>query len=124
MNDNARKWVEALRSGEYQQATEALRSGDNTRGYRYCCLGVACDLYRQEVGGEWVGDDFKDTDGQLMEDAELPAVVRDWLGLRWCSGHFIPQDTGSSTLIRINDGGSTFAEIADVIESEPKGLFE
>lgn len=34
------QWVAALRSGEYQQGTGALRHGDDT----YCCLGVLCEL--------------------------------------------------------------------------------
>jgi len=33
------KWVEALRSGDYKQATHQLYS---ITGDSYCCLGVAC----------------------------------------------------------------------------------
>lgn len=32
------KWVEALRSGEYQQGSSCLKDSRNN----YCCLGVAC----------------------------------------------------------------------------------
>ena len=42
------KWVNALRSGEYEQGSEKLYSG---RGY--CCLGVLCDLYSKENGLKW-----------------------------------------------------------------------
>jgi hypothetical protein len=38
------KWLEALRSGEYKQATQVLQ---NRRGY--CCLGVLC----RAVGAEF-----------------------------------------------------------------------
>lgn len=43
-----RKWVKALRSGEFKQGSSALKedvSPDNDRvDYRYCCLGVACEI--------------------------------------------------------------------------------
>ena len=34
-----RKWVDALRSGKYQQGFGALK----TKAGGYCCLGVLCD---------------------------------------------------------------------------------
>lgn len=34
------QWVAKLRSGEYEQGYNALRSKDN----KYCCLGVLCDI--------------------------------------------------------------------------------
>lgn len=36
------KWVAALRSGLYQQATTRLRRQEHQSGARYCCLGVLC----------------------------------------------------------------------------------
>ena len=33
------KWVEALRSGNYEQGKDSLREGD-----QFCCLGVLTDL--------------------------------------------------------------------------------
>ena len=45
MNENAKKWVKALRSGEFEQGTGYLRKGD-----KFCCLGVACAVYQDEVG--------------------------------------------------------------------------
>lgn len=38
-------WVKALRSGRYRQATDTLRYVDSSKNMRYCCLGVACNLY-------------------------------------------------------------------------------
>lgn len=35
-----RKWIAALRSGKYRQATDSLYDG--SRGY--CCLGVLCRI--------------------------------------------------------------------------------
>ncbi len=39
-------WIDALRSGKYQQGTHALHNGDcNT----FCCLGGLCDIHRVKV---------------------------------------------------------------------------
>lgn len=43
LNENAKKWVQALRSGEYKQGKDALRDND-----KFCCLGVACEVYKKE----------------------------------------------------------------------------
>ena len=43
------KLAEALESGWYKQTRYTLKSGDS-----YCCLGVACELYRLATGdGVW-----------------------------------------------------------------------
>lgn len=101
-------WVEALRSGKYEQARSVLRA-DNTS---FCCLGVACDISGL---GEWIGFHY------LREDKLLPDQVQLWLGLNGALGGFL--DGGSKKyLTDYNDGGMPFAEIADIIESEPEGL--
>lgn len=41
--DIAKKWTEALRSGEYEQCTLQLKKGEG-----FCCLGVLTDLYIKE----------------------------------------------------------------------------
>ena len=38
--EKAMQLVKALRSGEYVQGLERLRSEDD----KFCCLGVACDI--------------------------------------------------------------------------------
>lgn len=43
LNENARKWVEALRSGEFTQCSGKLCGYDGSR-WCYCCLGVACEI--------------------------------------------------------------------------------
>lgn len=111
------KWVESLRSGEYRQGTHSLR--DNVGGF--CCLGVACDLFRKEEGvGEW-DEDRNFYTGSERVHGVLPCLVRDWLGLREEMGHY--GQAGSGTALYIdNDRGKSFAEIADIIESAPEGL--
>lgn len=52
--ENVKKFVDALRSGDFKQGRRALRSGDS-----FCCLGVACELYRRATNkGKWVTDAF------------------------------------------------------------------
>lgn len=115
MNDNAKKWVQALRSKLYEQGQGQLKDGDG-----FCCLGVSCALYMKEKGGKWeIGKD-----GNYLfinECYVLPKDVRDWLSLKSDSGSYYIQEV--KTLTGLNDGGRTFDEIADIIESEPEGLF-
>jgi uncharacterized protein YdbL (DUF1318 family) len=111
LNPNAQKLVDALRSGEYEQTTSWLRYGD-----AMCCLGVACDLSATDVGGQWDGYVFA-VSGE-RKDALLPEAVREWLGFSDQAGAY-----GDDSLSDKNDTGATFAEIADIIESEPEGLF-
>ena len=116
MNDNARKWVAALRSGEFEQAQGRLKDGD-----AYCCLGVACELYIRETGvGSWdERSSFLNGDGRAYS-AVLPDELQTWLGVRADVASYAE---GVCALTIDNDNGKTFTEIADIIESEPEGLF-
>jgi hypothetical protein len=99
------KWVEALRSGEYSQTQNWLRDGEG-----FCCLGVLCDLSQL---GEWspsnegsmqrytVGKDYHRTQF-------LPFAVKEISGL---SGD------DCDPIVKMNDDGKSFAEIADYIEA-------
>ena len=118
MNENAKKWVEALRSGDYEQTTGWLKCETG-----YCCLGVACELYRRDMDAGWwtSADEFRV--GDATHSAHLPTDVMNWLGLRSPAGEFCPTADASDCLVDRNDNGATFEQIADVIESEPDGLF-
>jgi hypothetical protein len=49
-NENAiREWVEALRSGSYKQGSGKLKKVEGDE-YRYCCLGIACEIYQRHNG--------------------------------------------------------------------------
>ena len=119
LNQNAKKWVAALRSGDYRQGKGALLTNEG-----YCCLGVACALYIHEGLGtaiEILGDPTA---------GHLPEVVKEWLNLSTRSGAYDGPEhrdtyglTTSTWLVNDNDYGKTFSEIADIIESEPEGLF-
>lgn len=45
-----RKWVEALRSGNYKQVKQKLRTSEG-----FCCLGVLCDVVDST---KWVKNPF------------------------------------------------------------------
>jgi hypothetical protein len=120
-----RDWLEALRSGEYKQGQMALvNATTNPEVDQFCCLGVLCDLaVRQEVG-EWDGKYYvHDTasgkkGGGAPNDkssAIVPSNARPWAFRKSSpSGHSI--HTAISVLMRANDTGSTFKQIADWIE--------
>jgi hypothetical protein len=120
MNDNMRKVLVALRSGEYTKTTGALQ---NRRGY--CCLGVMCDVFEKATGEDVprykdvlrYEDDFLDG-GNLTKYSQ----VKEWVGLTHACGVFKDEHKGVWSLAGLNDNGSTFLQIADFIESEPKGL--
>jgi hypothetical protein len=95
-----RKWVEALRSGEYRQSRSLLR-----RGNAFCCLGVLCDLVANQVDGEWRHNDFVLGDSQVF--GMPPEEVRTFAGMTRDAENFVAN---------MNDGGKSFAEIADYIE--------
>ena len=105
------KWLNALRSGEYQQTQTALRKEDG-----FCCLGVLCDLYIKEKNEQWVWDgDSKygiKCGSKNVYYSHLPRSVMEWAGLRICCDPFV----FDNTLSELNDGGSTFKQIADLIK--------
>jgi hypothetical protein len=133
MNANAKRWVEALRSGEFEQGQKVLtrRRADGTE--LDCCLGVACKLYVLDGGTldiKIIGNDGSINSEYLGEGDSvieyddsaflLPIEVRDWLGMTNDSGYYGDND---GSLAEDNDLGASFEEIAATIESEPKGLF-
>jgi hypothetical protein len=48
MSSKRQAWLEALRSGDYQQGRGALKQKDEGNGVVYCCLGVACEVIAPE----------------------------------------------------------------------------
>lgn len=122
MNDNAREWIDALTSGDYDQGRDVLHNAETNT---FCCLGVACDLYQKRVGGlavrERPADPKNDTPACTSyngNDKSLPPRVKSWLGLRGAAG-----STNGEALTELNDGGKSFDFIAGFISGEPDGLF-
>ena len=135
LNENAQAWVDALRSGDYEQGRNNLHTVEADYSL-FCCLGVACDLFAKAhpEAGAWKPAAYP-AQSFMAAIAELPNKVCDWLGLAPVSqdaafeGYpntnvaFLQNTPRPQSLIVLNDGGSTFAEIADVIEGHQKELF-
>ena len=108
-------WVKALRSGDYSQGCTYLRSAEDA----YCCLGVLCDL---GTLGEWKLDGNRylytspvlesssclfSCNGEVGLPCALEAGLDTVIGL---------DSHAQDKLIRMNDDGTPFPEIADWIE--------
>jgi hypothetical protein len=104
------RWVAALRSGDYEQGIGSLSPNGH-----YCCLGVLCELAVEDGKVE-----KKQRDGGIVHYDEcegiLPKSVVKWAGLDEQEPDVLI-DGEYTSLINMNDGGDTFATIADAIES-------
>lgn len=103
------KWVAALRGGEYVQGDGELYS-DCSEPPTYCCLGVL---------GALCGVSLDDLSGQQTLDEIDLAVLGPWGNIDDPSVN--PSDPATLTttqrkLAVMNDGGSSFKQIADWIE--------
>ncbi len=111
-----KKWVKALRSGDYGQGRARLVTIEHNGSERFCCLGVLCNIATEAGYGEWNGTRFQDENGYNCGGVLTPGVIS-WAGL-----------TGIHTaiknpLILLNDRDrKSFAEIADYIEENYKTL--
>lgn len=113
----AKKWVQALRSGKYAQGPTVLRHIN-----QYCCLGVLCEI---AVEDGIIPPSVPDRYGRAIYGTTiclLPSQLLAWSGLSTSDGRFWGKETQNS-LVELNDAGYSFSKIADIIESEPKGLF-
>lgn len=117
------KWVEALRSGEYEQTTEILHSKKG-----FCCLGVLLDISKK---GRWNPNDSGE---YLFDELDEGCVIK-------CDGDlglqrelFKISANEERILVAMNDGGTainselkelanytqdpqSFSAIADYIEA-------
>ena len=112
---NRKIWIEALRSGQYQQTSGLLRSDNG-----FCCLGVACDISGLS---EWQENFAPNEDGipfvyysYLDAPDVLPKEVLEWLGLKGPQG--LLRNHVFNDLAHANDKNLSFEQIADLIESE------
>lgn len=100
-----RKWVEALRSGEYKQGRYQLMEDNGS----FCCLGVLTDLVVKESGGKYSWDE--DT-GFIYDQGVLPGEVPNVVGL----DSYDPYAEGHTLSSWNDDRGADFNRIADIIE--------
>lgn len=104
--DIKQRWVEALRSGQYKQGRGFLK-----RNNAYCCLGVLCELHRQDFPNK--GWQLNNQHGGQFSYSLRNAVnyppeeVSDWAGLG---------PSVYNLLADANDSGADFPTIASLIE--------
>lgn len=119
-------WIEALRSGEYEQGRKQLRyvavgnDNDNDDAPRYCCLGVLADLLVKRGEGRWEGYSFVYGGNVYTEtlgvdgDRDTPA---ERLGLFTSVAYGGLTDSVQEHLITANDTTrKSFAGIAAMVE--------
>lgn len=122
------RWLKALLSGEYEQTQKTLRGRSSSGGDGFCCLGVACDVFKKEIGGDWAGSVFEVGRNQwdTMPDEELMQLAFDSTeGEDWDDDAYNLAQDAFDRLAGCNDGstdesrrGMTFEEIATVIKEK------
>ena len=119
------RWIEALRSGEYRQGKGSLKRLEGCQGevVSHCCLGVLSELagfeeVEPEHGISLGRRAFKaPAESGLPEDEVVQSI---YLPVRLFPG-MTPDGLIQGTdrwerLAHLNDNGTSFAEIADLIE--------
>lgn len=120
--DNIARWVEALESGQYEQAKGVLARRGEDGKVRYCCLGVACDVAMRN-GVNLHTEDSETIEGSPVIvydgwDGILPEAVADWLGFDNQNPVLTTSllGGGSTTASSMNDGlGFAFTRIAQAV---------
>jgi hypothetical protein len=105
-----RKWVAALRSGDYIQGNGRLKMEEFPGIMQHCCMGVLCEI----VGIPSILD--KKGTHSFRGQTEYPpqeAVLA--VGLKMSIG---ARKSGHMSLVGMNDAGYSFEEIANVIETD------
>lgn len=92
-----KNWIQALLSGKYTQGQYVLKSSED----RFCCLGVLADILGYLQGRSCVYNGSSSY-------CTLPKSLFKKLGIDLKK---------AETLIRLNDGGKNFTEIASWIEA-------
>lgn len=113
------KWIDALRSGNFQQTVMRLKGRDGfSNNIKYCCWGVLTELYHQETGnGCWDKDtslSMSFVDGNESDSCVPTKSVYAWAGV---DSSRTDNTSVIGTLVGMNDNKrNNFNEIADWIE--------
>ncbi len=116
--DVKKKWIKALLSGDYKQARGSLQNRDG-----FCCLGVLCDISKK---GTWARDpgsttrrEERYTCASSESTTVLPRDVIEWADLPNSNPNAgIADAQGRDLITTFNDEGSTFEELAEIIDNK------
>lgn len=114
--DVADLWVNALRSGEYNQGIYVLNNEGN-----FCCLGVLCEVAIKNG----VKMSVQQTDEGIAYDgstAFLPESVAIWAGINTPNGGWMDGHGNWNSLVQLNDSNESFDLIADIIDENVSKL--
>ena len=106
---NQAKWLAALRSGKYQQSTQVLRGAEG-----FCCLGVLCDVIDPT---RWSGQVYDRGAIGFPPPDILASVGMPHQRAGNINGESIYNNL-TTRVAHMNDRGSSFTEIADLLEQE------
>lgn len=108
--ENRRKFIDALRSGDWIQTRFALHTSEG-----YCCLGVACEL--SELGDWQSSGSEHPYMSYLGESVSMPSEVMQFYGFT---------ENEAEYLAGMNDDIlASFNQIADwIAKEEEEGFFE
>lgn len=130
LGPNQLKWIKALRSGKYKQTEGSLGEETEDNGNSYCCLGVACEIagYKPlKIENRFYYDKTTRDD----EESLLPQKAVKKYGFYNNEGGIKEEylsisidSVGTLSLAGLNDGGWTFDEIADLVERNPRAVFQ
>lgn len=135
------EWLDALESGKYEQGKTFLNKNN-----KFCCLGVACDLFAEKLGLVIENDDGIIGYANKVEDQSqrwesdytsttLPKPIMELLKIRDNCGEFINKTVIASkndygtmsygSLAGMNDSGNfSFKDIAEYIRNNPENVFK
>lgn len=119
-----KKWVKALKSGEYRQNYGGLCDTNS-----FCCLGVLTELFIQEKHKTKLGKykyGWEGSNYRLLaykgEDSILHEDILKWSGIKTSDGMYYDDNKYKSTLAIKNDACHSFNEIASIIEKHYEEL--
>ena len=110
-------WLDALRSGKYNQTTRRLR-----RSTGFCCMGVACDLENPNgwrlITYDWEHDVYKFEDSSHKFEMTVslpPSISASYAAELGTTKYRVNAIVGRA--IAKNDKGSTFFVIANYLQN-------
>ena len=115
------KWINALESGKYNQGRFALKYS-NKKETKYCCLGVACEIFKDELNLHEVTASGNSSFNNRA--AHLPKEVMEHLNMIGSAGEEKEYDSQESLMYKNDDGGWNFSRIAQFIRENPEKVFK
>lgn len=99
-------WLKALRSGKFKKTTNTLKKKSVTE-YKYCCLGVACEVVAAKIPMDQIGG------YNFIQNSTYKKKIK---GITGVPKILRGQNKVTEFLAEKNDSGWSFKKIATWIE--------